>query len=49
VLAGPASETFLARSQRLERFRAGDQHNQGQRAARIQPAEDAGVYGNGRV
>src|ERR1700691_4073927 len=49
VLAGPASETFLARCQRLERFRTGDQHNQGQRAARIQPAEDAGVYGNGRV
>jgi uncharacterized protein len=49
VLAGPASETFLARCQRLERFRTGDQHNQGRRAARIQPAEDAGVYGNGRV
>jgi uncharacterized protein len=49
VLAGPASETFLARCRRLERFRTGDQHNQGQRAARIQPAEDAGVCGNGRV
>jgi predicted RNA-binding protein YlxR (DUF448 family) len=49
LLAGPASETFLTRCQRLERFRTGDQHNQGQRAARIQPAEDAGVYGNGRV
>ena len=49
VLAGPASETFLARCQRLERFRTGDQHIQGQGAARIQPAEDAGVYGNGRV
>jgi uncharacterized protein len=28
LLAGPASETFLARCRRLERFRAGDQHNQ---------------------
>jgi uncharacterized protein len=49
VLAGPASETFLARCRRLERFWTGDQHNQGQGAARILPAEDAGVYGNGRV
>ena len=28
LLAGPASETFLARCWRLERFRTGDQHNQ---------------------
>jgi uncharacterized protein len=49
LLAGPASETFLARCRRLERFRAGDMHNQGQRAARTQPAENAGAYGNGRV
>jgi uncharacterized protein len=49
VLAGPASETFLARCRRLERFRTGDQHNQGQRAARTQPAKNAGAYGNGRV
>lgn len=49
LLAGPASETFLARFRRLERFRTGDQHNQGQRAARTQPAENAGAYGNGRV
>ncbi len=28
LLAGPASETFLARCRRLERFRTGDQHNQ---------------------
>ncbi len=28
LLAGPASETFLARCQRLERFRTGDQHHQ---------------------
>jgi predicted RNA-binding protein YlxR (DUF448 family) len=28
LLAGPASETFLARYRRLERFRTGDQHNQ---------------------
>jgi uncharacterized protein len=49
LLAGPASETFLARCQRLERFRTGDQHNQGQGAARTQPAENAGAYGNGRV
>jgi predicted RNA-binding protein YlxR (DUF448 family) len=28
LLAGPASETFLARCRRLERFRAGDQHHQ---------------------
>lgn len=27
LLAGPGSETFLARCRRLERFRAGDQHN----------------------
>jgi uncharacterized protein len=49
LLAGPASETFLARCRRLERFRTGEMHNQGQRAARIQPAENAGAYGNGRV
>lgn len=28
LLAGPASETFLARCRRLERFRAGDHHNE---------------------
>jgi uncharacterized protein len=28
LLAGPASETFLARYRRLERFRTGDQHNE---------------------
>ena len=28
LLAGPASETFLARCRRLERFRTGDQHHQ---------------------
>jgi hypothetical protein len=33
VLAGPASETFLARCRRLERFRAGDQHQQAGQAA----------------
>jgi len=33
VLAGPASETFLARCRRLERFRAGDQHKQAGQAA----------------
>jgi uncharacterized protein len=49
LLAGPASETFLARYRRLERFRTGEMHNQGQRAARTQPAENAGAYGNGRV
>jgi hypothetical protein len=27
LLAGPVSETFLARCRRLERFRTGDQHN----------------------
>jgi predicted RNA-binding protein YlxR (DUF448 family) len=27
LLAGPASETLLARCRRLERFRSGDQHN----------------------
>jgi len=27
LLAGPASETFLARCRRFERFRSGDQHN----------------------
>jgi uncharacterized protein len=49
LLAGPASETFLARCRRLEGFRTGEMHNQGQRAARTQPAENAGVDGNGRV
>ncbi len=33
VFAGPASETFLARCRRLERFRAGDQHKQAGQAA----------------
>jgi uncharacterized protein len=49
LLAGPVSETFLARYRRLERFRTGEVHNQGQQAARTQPAENAGAYGNGRV
>jgi len=34
LLAGPVSETFLARCRRLERFRTGDQQN---RAARVAP------------
>ncbi len=33
LLAGPASETFLARCRRLEWFRTGDQHNQAGKAA----------------
>jgi predicted RNA-binding protein YlxR (DUF448 family) len=33
LLAGPASETFLARCRRLERFRTGDQYNQAAEAA----------------
>jgi hypothetical protein len=33
LLAGPASDTFLARCQRLERFRAGDPGEQDNRAA----------------
>ncbi len=33
VLAGPASETFLARCRRLERFRTGDQPKQAGQAA----------------
>jgi uncharacterized protein len=32
LLAGPATETFLARSRRLERFQTGDQHNQAEKA-----------------
>jgi predicted RNA-binding protein YlxR (DUF448 family) len=32
LLAGPVSETFLARCRRLERFRAGDQHHQAGKA-----------------
>jgi predicted RNA-binding protein YlxR (DUF448 family) len=32
LLAGPTTETFLARCRRLERFRAGDQHNQAEEA-----------------
>jgi len=39
LLAGPASETFLARCRRLERFRTGDQHNQaGEAAPSLRPA-----------
>jgi uncharacterized protein len=33
LLAGPASETFLARCRRLEWFRTGDQHHQAGKAA----------------
>jgi predicted RNA-binding protein YlxR (DUF448 family) len=33
LLAGPASETFLARCRRLERFRTGGQHHQAGKAA----------------
>ena len=33
LLAGSASETFLARCRRLERFRTGDQHHQAGKAA----------------
>jgi uncharacterized protein len=36
LLAGPVSETFLARCRRLERFRTGDQHHQAGEAARYQ-------------
>jgi predicted RNA-binding protein YlxR (DUF448 family) len=32
LLAGPATETFLARCRRLERFQTGDQHNQADKA-----------------
>ncbi|MDR3422544.1 MAG: RNA-binding protein [Xanthobacteraceae bacterium] len=39
LLAGPASETFLARCRRLERFRTGDQHDQAVVAApKLEPA-----------
>jgi uncharacterized protein len=40
LLAGPASETFLARCRRLERFRTGDQHQQAGQAARTAPAKN---------
>jgi uncharacterized protein len=33
LLAGPGSETLLARARRLERFRTGDQHNEAEVAA----------------
>jgi uncharacterized protein len=33
LLAGPGSETLLARCRRLERFRTGDQHNEAEVAA----------------
>ncbi len=36
LLAGPASETFLARCRRLERFRTGDLHKQAGEAAPYQ-------------
>jgi uncharacterized protein len=39
LLAGPASETFLARCRRLERFRTGDQYHQaGETAPNLAPA-----------
>ena len=39
LLAGPGSETLLARFQRLERFRTGDQHNEAELAApNVKPA-----------
>jgi uncharacterized protein len=39
LLAGPASETFLARCRRLERFRTGDQHTSGRKGgADVWPA-----------
>jgi uncharacterized protein len=44
LLAGPASETFLARCQRLERFRNGDQHHKAGEAAPDEPAGDTNAY-----
>jgi uncharacterized protein len=38
LLAGPISETFLARCRRLERFRTGDLHNSAGRLDRSEPA-----------
>jgi len=39
LLAGPASETFLTRCRRLERFRTGDQHTLGSKGgAEVWPA-----------
>ncbi len=40
LLAGSASETFLARCRRVERFRTGDQHMQAGMMAPEVPAED---------
>jgi len=38
LLAGPGSETLLARARRLERFRTGDQHNEAEVAPKVKPA-----------
>jgi uncharacterized protein len=43
LLAGPVSETFLARCRRLERFRTGEQHNQAGEAAPNWTGRDAGA------
>ena len=45
LLAGPASETFLARCRRLERFRTGDQQRSGRKGcAEVTPAGDMNAY-----
>ena len=44
LLAGPVSETFLARCRRLERFRTGDQHQQAGEAAPISAGRGHDAY-----
>ena len=46
LLAGPASETFLARCRRLERFRTGDQHNEAGSGAEPAAGRDDGYIEN---
>jgi uncharacterized protein len=47
LLAGPASETFLARCRRLERFRTGDQHKEAASGAEFEAGCEARRVENG--
>ena len=46
LLAGPASDTFLARFRRLERFRTGDRREQAAEPTEAEPAETIGCVWN---
>ncbi|MGA7788199.1 MAG: RNA-binding protein [Xanthobacteraceae bacterium] len=47
LLAGPSSDTFLARLRRLERFRTGDGSEKPENAVRFEPDPNIAVYGTG--